>query len=44
MISEGAKVGIIECQRQFSTERWNCSVIGDVNNPFGEVMNTGPFN
>nr|AHY22363.1 Wnt16 [Paracentrotus lividus] len=41
MISEGAKVGIIECQRQFSTERWNCSVIGDVNNPFGEVMSTG---
>nr|XP_054750747.1 protein Wnt-7b-like [Lytechinus pictus] len=41
MISEGAKVGIVECQRQFSTERWNCSVIGDVNNPFGEIMNTG---
>ncbi|XP_072174311.1 protein Wnt-16-like [Diadema setosum] len=41
IISEGAKVGIIECQRQFSTERWNCSVIGDARNPFGPIISTG---
>nr|DBA11531.1 TPA_inf: Wnt16 [Holothuria glaberrima] len=40
-ISEGAKLAIFECQRQFKTERWNCSTNINLENPFGSIIDLG---
>lgn len=37
VISDGAKRGIAECQRQFSNRRWNCTTF-NTTNVFGKVL------
>ena len=37
-VSQGAKMGIFECQWQFKGQRWNCST-SDVTSAFGPVVN-----
>ncbi|ESO91227.1 hypothetical protein LOTGIDRAFT_105620, partial [Lottia gigantea] len=39
-IGEGARRGILECQKQFKFERWNCTLIGN-NTVFGHVLSKG---
>lgn len=41
VISEGAKLAIDECHRQFESERWNCSTKINLENPFGRIINLG---
>ncbi|XP_042879895.1 protein Wnt-7b-like isoform X1 [Penaeus japonicus] len=40
-ISEGARVGIGECQRQFRAHRWNCSLQASSSSVFGYVVLMG---
>ncbi|XP_064097298.1 protein Wnt-7b-like [Macrobrachium nipponense] len=37
-ISEGARVGISECQHQFRNHRWNCSLMAGASSVFGHVV------
>lgn len=39
-ISNGAKLGLAECQEQFKYHRWNCTAIGS-RNGFGHVVVVG---
>lgn len=39
-ISNGAKLGLAECQEQFKHHRWNCSAVGS-RNGFGHVVVVG---
>ncbi|XP_070558830.1 protein Wnt-16-like [Ptychodera flava] len=39
-VSEGARLGIKECQKQFERERWNCSTTEE-ENVFGKIMDEG---
>lgn len=39
-VSEGARQGINECQRQFKHERWNCTPEGD-ESVFGHTLQRG---
>ncbi len=41
-VSEGAKRGIHECQKQFKNERWNCTTEGD-ESVFGHTLQRGQF-
>lgn len=41
-ISNGAKLGLAECQEQFRYHRWNCTAIGS-RNGFGHVVVVGMF-
>ncbi|XP_076356853.1 protein Wnt-16-like [Tachypleus tridentatus] len=41
-VSAGAKLGILECQRQFRHERWNCTPEGG-NNVFQQTLERGIF-
>lgn len=42
-ISNGAKLGLAECQEQFKYHRWNCTAIGS-RNGFGHVVVVGKLN
>lgn len=42
-ISNGAKLGLAECQEQFKYHRWNCTAIGS-RNGFGHVVVVGKNN
>jgi len=42
-ISNGAKLGLAECQEQFKNHRWNCTAIGS-RNGFGHVVVVGKKN
>ena len=39
-ISNGAKLGLAECQQQFKHHRWNCTAVGSVHG-FGHVVVVG---
>ncbi|XP_077984124.1 protein Wnt-16-like [Glandiceps talaboti] len=39
-VSDGVRLGIEECQRQFERERWNCSTTPD-ENVFGKILLEG---
>ena len=41
-VSEGARLGIRECQRQFDRERWNCTA-SKIPSVFGEVLDVGEY-
>ena len=41
-VSEGAKRGIKECQKQFKNERWNCTTEGD-ESVFGHTLQRGNY-
>lgn len=41
-VSNGAKLGISECQWQFLYSRWNCSTVQD-SSVFGRVVNTRKY-
>ncbi|XP_071810147.1 protein Wnt-16-like [Asterias amurensis] len=40
VIGAGARLGIVECQRQFREERWNCTIHDQEQNAFGKVLKT----
>ncbi|XP_069178063.1 protein Wnt-16 isoform X2 [Procambarus clarkii] len=40
-VSDGARLGINECQYQFRNERWNCTTGGDLDVPFGYTIKRG---
>ena len=40
---QGAKMGVRECQRQFSENRWNCSTSDRDASVFGKVMLRGKY-
>ena len=40
-IVKGAKIGVKECQAQFSQYRWNCSTSDRDSSVFGKVMLKG---
>ena len=40
LVSQGAEIGIKECQWQFTGRRWNCSTVDDTS-VFGPVINIG---
>ena len=37
-ISNGAKLGLAECEEQFKFHRWNCTALGSNRNGFGHVV------
>ena len=41
-ISNGAMLGLNECQEQFKYHRWNCTAVGS-RNGFGHVVVYGEF-
>lgn len=42
-ISEGARAGLQECQRQFQHHRWNCSLASTGSSAFGHVVLVGQW-
>ncbi|XP_050705258.1 protein Wnt-7b-like [Eriocheir sinensis] len=40
-ISEGARAGLRECQRQFQHHRWNCSLASTSSSAFGHIVLVG---
>ncbi|XP_045117622.1 protein Wnt-16-like isoform X3 [Portunus trituberculatus] len=40
-VSDGARLGINECQYQFRNERWNCTTGADIDYPFGFTLRRG---
>ena len=42
-VSQGAKKAIYECQAQFSSERWNCTLSANYS-IFGHVLKKGRYN
>ena len=40
-VSQGAELGIKECQWQFLWRRWNCSTVSNDHSVFGPAINIG---
>ena len=42
IVSQGAHLGIEECQYQFSNRRWNCTTVNDTS-VFGKVLHKSKY-